>query len=185
MKTPAPSPRGTNQANLFLAGSAAAAVRHGRALHGMAFDQKFGMARDQDDQRAAKRTDELTDILRRFDGLAEVLKPAVLPGNFSEVWGAIRELRGLVEQHCAQLQTQLNIAENTNTVEAMGDDEDGPVDTAGRPNRGGAPSEAKGTISQDRRPTWLKPVDPNAQGKALERAKKNMARIGNLGKAQW
>jgi hypothetical protein len=177
MKTAAPSPNGTNRANLFLAGSAAAAVRHGRALQGAAYDARFGLARD--DGYAPKSLDRLL-----ADETIKSIKDALTKAGIDKkvVTATINALCGVDPE--AALGSEMTDDEDdpsrtdksSSTQAVAGDD---PPDFQGRPNKGAAPSPSKGSVTQDRRPNWLRQENPNAQGEAHQRMLKNMRRIGH------
>jgi hypothetical protein len=183
MKTPAPSPTGTNRAGVFLQGSAERAVRNGRALIGAAYDQKFGLARDQaeyqpkslDEHLANETIKQIKDALTKegFDKKIIVAVIRSLCGADPE--GALSGFDPEMTDDEDDKDTS-KPDQSSSTQAVAGDD---PPDFAGRPNKAGQPSPSKGSVTQDRRPNWLRSVDDNAQGKALERAKKNMARIGH------
>ena len=176
MKTLAPSPTGTNRANLFLDGRAAQAVRHGRALQGAAYDHKFGLARDEG--YAPKNLDQML-----ADETIKSIKDALTKAGIDQkvIEATVRALCGADPQGVMDDDKDTNKSDRSSSTQAVagevaGDD---PPDFQGRPNKGAAPSPSKGTVAKDGRPAWLRSVNPNAQGDARQRALGHMKRIGH------
>jgi hypothetical protein len=179
MKTPAPSPSGTNRANLFLAGSAAQAVRHGRALIGAAYDARFGLAKDQAEYQPKSLDQMLADetIKSIKDALTKAgIDKKVITATINALCGVDPEAALSSEMTDDEDDDNSRSDKSSSTQAMTGDD---PPDFQGRPNKAGQPSPSKGTVTQDRRPAWLRTENPNAQGEARQRALKNMARIGH------
>lgn len=176
MKTAAPSPAGTNRANLFLAGSAAAAVRHGRALQGAAYDARFGLAKDQTEYQPKSLDEHLANetIKQIKDALTkEGIDKKIIMAVVRALCGADPE--GALGSEMTDDEDD-RTDKSSSTQAVTGDD---PPEFQGKPNKGAAPSPSKGTVTQDRRPAWLRGQNSNAQGEAHQRMLKNMRRIGH------